>query len=121
MGANVVITLLLIGLLAGTLSGTVGVGGGVVMVPLMVFLLGLSQLQAQGTSLAVMLPPTGIMAAIAYHREGYVNWKYAAIIAAAFVIGGYFGAKIAVNVDQNITRKVFAVFMMFVAVRLFFK
>ena len=67
--------LIIIGILAGILSGVVGVGGGLIVIPLLVVLLGLSQHESQGTSLAMMLPPIGILAAINYHKAGFVKWE----------------------------------------------
>ncbi len=113
------ITLALIGIIAGMLSGVVGVGGGIVMVPAMVYFLGMSQHGAQGTSLAVMLPPIGILACYNYYKAGSLDWKYALVIALTFVIGGYFGSKLALVLDAKTLKRVFAVLMMLVAIKLF--
>ena len=120
MNLTLIISLVVIGLLAGVLSGFMGVGGGVVMIPLMVVLLGFSQHEAQGTSLAVLAIPVTFLAAYNYYTEGHVNWKFAIIIALAFVVGGYLGSKFAVSIDQNILKKVFAVILVIAAARLFF-
>ena len=96
MEISTLIILILIGLVAGALSGFVGVGGGIIIVPALVYLLGLSQFEAQGTSLLLMLPPIGILAAMNYYQSGAVNWKYASVIALTFVVGGYFGSKISI-------------------------
>ena len=101
MDIQIVLSLVLIGVLAGILSGLVGVGGGVIMVPLLVLLLGFNQHQAQGTSLAVLVVPVTAIAVYTYHKEGYIDWRYVGIIAVFFVIGGYFGSKMAVNLDQK--------------------
>ena len=82
MSISTLLLLILIGLSAGLLSGVVGVGGGIIIIPLLMLLIGLDQHQAQGTSLAVMLPPIGILAAWNYHKAGFVEWKYAMIIIA---------------------------------------
>ncbi|MBN8567689.1 MAG: sulfite exporter TauE/SafE family protein [Flavobacteriales bacterium] len=119
MSVSTLIFLLLIGLLAGLLSGMVGIGGGIIMVPLLLFL-GLSQHEAQGTSLAVLSVPVTLLAAINYYKEGYVDWKYAAIIAIFFVVGGYIGSKFAVQIDQKILKKIFGVALLLVAGKLLF-
>ena len=116
-----IIILIIIGVLAGILSGIAGVGGGIIMVPLIIFFLGVSQLEAQGTSLAVLLPPTGIMAATVYYKQGYINWKFALIIALGFLIGGFIGGKIALKLNPNILRKVFGILLLAVSIKLLLK
>lgn len=120
MNATVIISLIIIGLIAGLLSGVMGVGGGVVMIPLMIFFLGFSQHEAQGTSLAVLAVPVTMLAAYTYYQEGHVNWRYAAVIAVFFVVGGYFGSKIAINVDQRMLKKIFAIILIIIAVKMLF-
>ena len=115
MDVQIVLSLVLIGVLAGILSGLVGVGGGVVMVPLLVLLHGFNQHQAQGTSLAVLVVPVTAVAVYTYHKEGFIDWRYVGIIAIFFVIGGYFGSKIAVNLDQKILKKVFGFILLLIA------
>jgi uncharacterized protein len=112
--------LVLIGLMAGVFGGLFGVGGAIVMIPAMVYFLGVDQHTAQGTSLAVMLPPIGLFAAYNYYKAGQVNIWYAAIIAVTFLIGGYFGAKIALNLPENLMKKIFGIFLILVALRLIF-
>ena len=114
MTTTTILILVLTGLCAGALSGLIGIGGGVIMVPLLV-LIGLSQHQAQGISLAVMLPPVTYLAVMNYYKEGYVDWKFAVIIAIFFVVGSYLGGKLAINLDQRILRKIFGVIMLIVA------
>ena len=121
MSISTLVLLILIGLSAGLLSGVVGVGGGVVMIPLLMLLMGLDQHQAQGTSLAVMLPPIGILAAWNYHKAGFVEWKYAMIIAATFIIGGYLGSRWAVTIDARTLKKIFGVIMVIGGLKLIFK
>lgn len=111
---------ILLGLVAGTFSGVVGLGGGVVIVPVLVFLFGLSQQQAQGTTLALMVPPIGILAAYTYYQQGYVDLKIAALICVGFILGGWIGAKIAVNLPQDILKKVFAISLFFISLKMFF-
>lgn len=115
MDIQIVLSLVLIGVLAGILSGLVGVGGGVVMVPLLVLLLGFNQHQAQGTSLAVLVVPVTAVAVYTYHKEGFIDWRYVGIIALFFVIGGYFGSKIAVGLDQKMLKKVFGLILLLIA------
>lgn len=113
--------LALTGILAGFLSGMVGVGGGIIMVPMLVFAVGLSQKTAQGTSLAVMMIPLSIGVSVYnYYKQGEINIKYALIIAVFFAVGGFFGSKLALNIDQGLVRKIFAVLMVVIAVKMFF-
>jgi len=121
MTITTLIFLMLIGLAAGILSGFAGVGGGVIIIPALVFLLGMTQFEAQGTSLAMMIPPIGMMAAFNYYKQGYINWKYAAILAVFFFVGGYIGSKMALTIPQNIVKKGFAIFIIIVGVRMLFK
>lgn len=120
MPLNTLLILVIIGLTAGVLGGMIGIGGGIVMIPMMVLLLGISQKMAQGTSVAVMLPPIGILAVYNYYKAGYVNTKYALVIAAAFIIGGYFGSKLALMIPGDIVKKMFAVIMVIIAAKMFF-
>ena len=121
MSIGTLIILLLVGLAAGVLSGMVGVGGGIIIVPALVYFVGLSQHAAQGTSLALMLPPIGILAAMNYYKAGMLNIKYALIIAIAFVIGGYLGSKISITyISEAMMKKVFGVIMLVAAIKLVF-
>tara|TARA_B100000508_G_scaffold123467_1_gene106178 strand:- start:1155 stop:1541 length:387 start_codon:yes stop_codon:yes gene_type:complete len=121
MTLTTVISLLTIGILAGMFSGFMGVGGGVVMIPLMMLFLGYDQHQAQGMSLAVLAVPVTFVAAYTYHKSGHpIDWKFALIIATCFVIGGYFGAKLAVKIDQLLLKRIFAIVLVVAAIKLFF-
>ena len=120
MNLGLLISLIVIGLLAGVLSGVLGVGGGLIMIPLMVLILGYNQHEAQGTSLAVLAVPVTFFAAYNYYSEGYVNWKYALIIAVGFAVGGYFGSKLAININQNILKKIFGFILLIAAYKMFF-
>jgi len=122
MTITTVLALILIGLLAGILSGLVGVGGGIIMVPLFVIFLGLTQHNAQGLSLAVMLPPVTFLAVYNYHNAGggSIDWKVAVIVSTLFIIGGFIGSKLAIQLDQRILKKVFGVMMLIVAIKLIF-
>ncbi len=112
--------LILIGLVAGILGGLLGIGGGIIMIPAMVFLLGFSQHQAIGTSLAVMLPPIGVFAAYNYYQGGYVNIKYALIIAFAFMAGSWLSSKFSMSVPEGTLKKIFSVLLVLVAIKMFF-
>ena len=120
MDITTCIILIVIGLLAGTLSGLVGVGGGILMIPLLIMFLGLTQHQAQGTALFAMLPPIGILAAMNYYKEGFVKWEYAAVMALTFVVGGYFGSKLSISLPDQTVRRVFGVIMLIGAIKLIF-
>ncbi|MFK7001123.1 sulfite exporter TauE/SafE family protein [Flavobacterium oreochromis] len=119
MNTATIIVLIITGLLAGMLSGLVGVGGGIIMVPMMVFILGFSQHQAQGTSLAVLVVPVTALAVFNYYKEGYINWKYAAVIALFFVVGSYAGSKLAVNLDQKMLKKIFSIILIIIGSKMF--
>lgn len=90
------------------------------MIPMMVFALGFTQHEAQGTSLAVLAVPVTLIAAYNYYEAGHVNWKYAAVIAVTFVVGAYFGSKFAVSIDQALLKKIFGIVLIIVALRLIF-
>lgn len=115
MTLQIIFSLILIGILAGVLSGLVGVGGGIIMVPLLVMFFGFNQHQAQGTSLAVLAVPVTAVAVFNYYKEGQINVKYAAIIAVFFVVGSIFGSKFALTLDQKLLKKIFAVVLLVIA------
>ena len=112
------IYLILIGIAAGFLGGMVGIGGGVIIVPALVLLLGITQHNAQGISLAMMLFPVGILGVINYYKKGYVDFRYAGLIAAGFLIGSFLGSKFSLSLPQDTVKKVFAVIMIILAVRM---
>ena len=120
MSISTILVLIIIGLLAGILSGIIGIGGGLLMIPMLIFFLGLSQHTAQGTSLAVMLPPIGILAAMNYYKADFIEWKFALIIAATFIIGGYFGSKFAVSVSPTLLKKIFGAVLLVTAIKMIF-
>ncbi|NLJ42045.1 MAG: sulfite exporter TauE/SafE family protein [Bacteroidales bacterium] len=120
MTTSVILLLILIGIVTGFTAGMLGIGGAIIMIPALVFLLGLSQQNAQGTSLAVMLPPIGILAAYNYYKAGNVNLKFALILAATFIIGSYFGSKLAINLPQPVLKKIFGLLLLLVAARMLF-
>jgi len=110
---------LIVGLAAGIMSGFLGIGGGIIIIPALTMILGFSQQQAQGTSLALLLPPIGILAVMNYYKAGSVNLKAAAFMALTFIIASYFSSKIAVQVPEQMLKKVFATFLLFYALKLF--
>ena len=120
MQTDTVLILLIIGLIAGALGGFVGIGGGLIIVPALVFFLGMTQFQAQGTSLAMMLPPIGILAVMNYAKSDNLNWKYAFILAGAFIVGGYFGSKLSLSLSPLIVKRIFGVLMIFAALKMIF-
>lgn len=120
MSILTLIGLLLLGLVAGYFSGLIGIGGGVIIVPTLIFLFGFNQHFAQGTTLALLVPPIGILAAWKYYQEGCIDIKTAAIICIGFFIGGYFGGSVAIGLSNNTLRKIFAVVLVLIALKMFF-
>jgi uncharacterized membrane protein YfcA len=113
-----IILYILLGLGAGILSGVVGIGGGVLIVPALVFLFGFSQQQAQGTTLALLVPPIGILAAWTYYQHGFVNVKVAAFIAVGFILGSLFGARFAVGISNTMLEKIFGVMIILIGLKM---
>jgi uncharacterized membrane protein YfcA len=111
---------LLLGLSAGVVSGLIGIGGGVVIVPVLIFGFGLSQHEAQGTTLAMLVPPVGLLAAWTYYKQGYVNFQIAALLCAGFFLGGLLGAKLATGLSNVLLEKVFGVAMLAIALKMIF-
>jgi hypothetical protein len=114
-----IIGLLLLGLAAGALSGLTGIGGGIIIVPALIYFFGYSAHLAQGTTLALLVPPIGILAAWAYHQKGYVDIPAAAMIAAGFIAGSVLGAKFGLGLSEDTLRKIFAVLLVAVAFKMF--
>ena len=115
-----VLILLAIGVAAGSLSGMFGVGGGVIIVPALIFFLGMSQHQAQGTSLGLMLLPIGILAAWNYYKTGNLDIKAGLLVAAGFVVGGYLGSKLSLSINELTLKRIFGVLMLVIALRIIF-
>jgi hypothetical protein len=109
-----------LGLAAGILSGVFGIGGGVILIPALVFLCGFTQHQAQGTTLAILVPPIGFLAALKYYQAGNVKLAVAAFICAGFFIGGLIGASLVQNLSDPVLKKMFGVFLLIVALRTIF-
>jgi uncharacterized membrane protein YfcA len=120
MTLQTILILVIIGLASGILSGLVGVGGGIIIVPALVFFMGFSQHQAQGTSLGLLLLPIGILAVINYYKQGYIDLKVVGVMCVAFAIGGWVGSKIALSVSEVLLKKIFAIVLMLIAVKLLF-
>ena len=111
----------LLGIIGGCASGLLGIGGAIIIIPVLVYVFGFGQKLAQGTTLFLMVFPIGIMALIEYYKAGLVNIKAGLIIAAFFVVGSLIGAKIALKLDTGILQKIFAVLLVIVGIRLFFQ
>lgn len=120
MSTGYILGLLAVGLLAGFMSSLVGIGGGIIIVPALVLVFGISQKMAQGTSLAMLSLPVAFIGAFNYYKEGQVNWKIALLLAVTFVVGGYLGSKVALDMGVATIKKVFAIFMIIIAVKYLF-
>jgi uncharacterized membrane protein YfcA len=107
-----------IGLVAGVFAGMFGIGGGLIIVPALIFLMGFKELQATGTSLAALIPPVGLLGAFEYYRNGYINVKVALVIAAGITVGALFGAKIIIGLPPVVIRKIYGVFLLAIAARM---
>lgn len=118
MSLQIILILILIGLFAGILSGLIGVGGGLIIVPALVFFLGFSQHAAQGTSLGLLLLPIGILAVINYYNKGLIDVKYVAVMSVAFIIGGWMGSKLALLMSEDALKKVFAIILFYTAFKM---
>lgn len=121
MDVSTILILMGIGLVAGILSGFVGIGGGIIVVPALVFILGYTQLQAQGMSLTLMLPPIGVLAFYNYYQKGHIDkmsLTYAGIMAVLFIVGGFLGSKLALRIPENVVKLIFGVIMLYVAIRM---
>lgn len=120
MTLTVVIIIIIIGLAAGMLGGMVGIGGGLVIVPALMYFLAFSQHQAQGTSLGLLVLPVAFLAVINYYKSGYVDFRVVGLLAIGFVVGSYFGSKMALSVPQLTLKRIFAVFMILIALKMLF-
>jgi len=108
----------LLGLITGVFSGLIGIGGAIIIIPSLVLLFGLSQHTAQGTTLALMVPPIGLLAAWVYYRQGFVDLRMAALICIGFFVGGLVGAKFATQIPENILRKIFGVVLLLASLKM---
>ena len=120
MTITTIMILLIIGLAAGMLSGMVGVGGGIIIVPALVYFLAFSQKSAQGTSLGILLLPVGILAVSQYYKQDLIDVKVVLMVSVGFLIGGYFGSKLAVVLSETTLKKVFALMLVLTAIKMLF-
>lgn len=120
MEIQTILIIILVGVAAGILSGLVGVGGGIIIVPALVYFIGFSQKTAQGTSLALIMLPVGIFGVMQYYKQGHVDYKMVGLLAIGFLAGSFFGSKIALTISQETLKKVFAVLMIIIAIKMLF-
>ena len=120
MTTQTILILVIIGVAAGILGGLVGVGGGIIIVPSLVYFLSFSQKSAQGTSLGLLLLPVGILGVLQYYKQGHVDFKVVAIIAIGFLAGSYFGSKIALSLPQETVKKIFAIMLLLIGFKMLF-
>ncbi|MCW3119967.1 MAG: permease [Chitinophagaceae bacterium] len=118
MSIETILMLILIGLFAGVLSGMVGIGGGVIVVPALVFFLGFSQHQAQGTSLGLLLLPVGFLAVMNYYNKGFIDIKVVAIMSIAFILGGWLGSKLSLSLPGETVKKIFAIVLFYTGIKM---
>lgn len=114
-----IILLVLIGIASGFIGGIAGVGGGLVIVPMLIMVMGMSQHQAQGTSIGTLVFPIAILAAFNYHKEGLINWKFVVFLALSFMIGSFFGSKLAVSLEPKLLKRVFATILVLGAIKMY--
>lgn len=117
---NSVYILLIVGLFAGMLSGLVGIGGGIIIVPVLVYFFSYSQQQAQGTTLFMFLLPIGILGVYNYYKAGFVEYKTALIMACTFLLGSYIGSKFAISLDQKTVKQIFGTMMIVLGIKMVF-
>lgn len=120
MDIQTIIIIVLTGIAAGILGGLVGVGGGIIIVPALVYFVGFSQHTAQGTSLGLIMFPVGILGVLQYYRSGHVDFKVVGILAIGFLIGSFFGSKLALSLPQETVKKIFAILMILIAIKMLF-
>lgn len=118
MTPHLMLLLFIIGLVAGIMSGLVGIGGGIVIVPALIYFLGFSQYEAQGTTLGLLLLPIGILAVLNYYQKGYVDVKVVGIMAIAFVLGGWLGSKLSLSISEVALKRIFAILLFYTAIKM---
>ena len=116
-----IVILLIVGLMAGALSGFVGVGGGIIIVPAMIYFMNMNQMQAQGISLALLMLPVGVLGVVNYYKAGHIQFSYVLLMAVGFIVGNYFGSKYAMRVPEHKIKFFFSVLMLYVAVQMLWK
>lgn len=120
MTIQILLILLAVGLAAGFLSGMVGIGGGIIIVPVLVYFLGFTQHQAQGTTLFMFLLPIGILGVMNYHKQGHVDYKTGLIICTTFIFGSYFGSKLSISLDQKTVKQIFGAIIILLGAKMLF-
>jgi uncharacterized protein len=120
MSLQVILILFLVGLAAGILGGLVGVGGGIIIVPSLIYFLGFSQKEAQGTSLGILLLPVGILGVLQFYKAGYVDMRTVWLVSFGFLVGSYFGSKVALSFSQETVKKIFAILMILIGLKMLF-
>jgi uncharacterized protein len=120
MEAQTILIIIVVGIAAGILSGLVGVGGGIIIVPSLVYFLAFSQKTAQGTSLAMIMLPVGIFGVMQYYKQGHVDFRIVGLLALGFLAGSFFGSRIALSISQETLKKVFAIMMIIIAIKMLF-
>ena len=120
MDIQTILIIIMVGIAAGILGGLVGVGGGIIIVPALVYFIGFSQKTAQGTSLGLIMLPVGILGVLQYYKQGHVDFKVVGILAVGFLIGSFFGSKVALSLSQETIKKIFAVLMVLIAIKMLF-
>jgi uncharacterized protein len=120
MDIQMMLLIILVGIAAGILGGLVGIGGGIIIVPALVYFIGFSQKTAQGTSLGLIMLPVGILGVLQYYKQGHVDFRVVGILAIGFLLGSYFGSKIALSLPQETVKKIFAVLMIIIAIKMLF-
>ena len=118
LGEMIYLTLLLIGLVAGVFAGMFGIGGGLIVVPALLLIVKMKELEALGTSLAALIPPVGLLGAMEYYRNGHINIKFAGLIALGIFIGAYFGARLIMPLPPVLIRRLYAGFLLVIAARM---
>jgi hypothetical protein len=123
MTAQIIITIIIVGVAAGMLSGLVGIGGGIILVPAVVYFLNYTQHQAQGTSLGVLTLPVVLVAFLNYYQECKkmgqpIEWQVVLLLAGGFIIGGYFGSHLALRINQSLLKKIFAAILFYTAIKM---
>ena len=120
MDIQTILIIIMVGIAAGMLGGLVGVGGGIIIVPALIYFLGMDQKTAQGTSLGLIMLPVGILGVLQYYKQGHVDFRVVGVLAIGFFVGSFFGSKIALSLPQETVKKVFAILMILIAIKLLF-
>ncbi len=115
-----ILVLIVIGLASGALSGLVGVGGGIIIVPALVFFLSFTQKESQGTSLGILLLPVGILGVLQYYKQGQIDLRVVVIVSIGFLVGNYFGSKLSLSLPEAALKKIFAVILVLIAFKILF-